>query len=429
MDDEMKIGSEIRKARSYRYIVFAIMALTYVMVYFHRTCPAVIAVDIQNYFRVSGTLLGLLSSAYFYPYAIMQLPTGLLVDSWGARKTVSSFMILAALGSVMMGLTSILGLAILGRVLVGIGVSTVFVSNFKLLTEWFEPRKFAVMGGIFMAMGGVGLLLSTAPLAWVSDLIGWRMTFVAVGVLSLVMASLVFKFVSDRPSDKGWPAAAVVSSPKDRATPNMGLLKGLKLVIIEKRFWPIAVWSFFVVGIFFSLAGLWGGPFLIHTYGLSKTSAGAVLSMSAVGLVIGSPFLGIMSDYFGRRPVLVGANLLLIMVCGAFYLFTDRLPHVLLYVLFFSLCLSTTALAPVIVAYTKELFPPGVAGTAVGLVNLFPFLGGPFYQVIFGAVLSAGAKAGGVYPVTSYQGIFLICLVSAMISMVIALLFRETLSR
>ncbi|NQU13047.1 MAG: MFS transporter, partial [Desulfobacteraceae bacterium] len=304
----MQSGLDNEKGGHYRYVIFGIISITYIMVFFHRMCPAVIAVDLQEYFKMSGTLLGLMSSAYFYPYAIMQLPVGLMVDSWGPRKTVSTFLILAALGSAMMGLSSELGLAIFGRVLVGVGVSTVFVSNFKLLTDWFEPRKFAIMGGIFMAMGGVGVLLSTTPLAWISNLIGWRMTFVAVGLLSLVMAFVVYKFVFDRPTDKGW---ALIAPPQgDGASQNVSIRKGLKMVLTERNFWPIAAWSFFVVGIFFGLAGLWGGPFLIHVYGLSKTGAGAVLSMSAVGLIIGSPFLGIMSNRFGRKPVLIGSNLL-----------------------------------------------------------------------------------------------------------------------
>ena len=424
MDHIAQNGSDIGSSGYYRYLVFAIISLTYVLVYFHRMCPAVIATDIQNYFGVSGTLLGLLSSAYFYPYAIMQLPAGLLMDSWGPRKTVSFFLILAAIGSVLMGLTPILGLAVLGRVLVGVGVSTVFVSNFKLLTQWFEPGRFAVMGGIFMAMGGVGVLLSTAPLAWISNFIGWRGTFVVVGMLSLVMAFLVFKFVFNQPSDKGWPA--ISQAPKDIATKSVSLLTGLKMVWNEKRFWPIALWNFFVVGVFFALAGLWGGPFLMHIYGLSKTSAGGVLSMSAVGLVIGSPFLGVISNHFGRKAILVGCSLVLIAVSFVFYFFTDALPLFVLYILFFFLCSSTTATAPVVVAYTKELFPLEVAGTSVGLVNLFPFLGGAFFQVIFGAVLSRGEQSGGVYSLNGYQNIFLLCLFSAIISFVVALLFKET---
>ncbi|UCC41782.1 MAG: MFS transporter, partial [Candidatus Aminicenantes bacterium] len=133
----------------YRYIICLVIFLGYVLVFFHRLCPAVIALDMQKAFGASGTLLGLLGSAYFYPYAIMQLPTGVLADSWGPRKTVSAFFLLAALGSVLMGIAPALSVAILGRILVGVGVSTLFVCNFKLLAEWFSPRKFVIMGGIF----------------------------------------------------------------------------------------------------------------------------------------------------------------------------------------------------------------------------------------------------------------------------------------
>ena len=81
----------------YRYIICLIIFLGYVLVYFHRLCPAVIALDMQEAFGISGTLLGVLSSAYFYPYAIMQIPSGLMADSWGPRKTVTTFFLLATL--------------------------------------------------------------------------------------------------------------------------------------------------------------------------------------------------------------------------------------------------------------------------------------------------------------------------------------------
>lgn len=424
----MKGNSKKENIKHYRYIIFAVISFAYIMVYFHRTCPAVIALDIQQYFDASGTLVGVLSSAYFYPYALMQLPTGLLVDSWGPRKTVSVFFALAAFGSAMMGLSSVLGMAIFGRILVGFGVSTVFVSNFKLLAEWFEPRKFTIMGGIFMAMGGVGILISTAPLAVVSDRIGWRMTFVVVGMISLIVAGFVYGIVSDSPSVKDWMP---ISSPLlDRSSTGKGrLFQGLKAVLTQKDFWPIALWAFFVTGIFFALAGLWGGPYLMHVYRLSKASAGGVLSMSAIGLVIGSPFLGFMANLIGRKLVLIGCNLALIMISFIFFLFIDTLPHAMLYILFFCLGLSSAAMAPVLIAYTKELFPLEIAGTSVGVVNLFPFFGGATFQIVFGAILSQGSMADGFYSSAMYQNMFLVCLLSAVLSVGIALLFRETLSR
>lgn len=419
--------SGIDRAKQYRYVIFTIISLAYVVVYFHRLCPAVIAVDMQQFFKISGSVLGLLSSAYFYPYAAMQLPAGILVDSWGSRKTVAAFFALAATGSIIMGLAPNMHLAFLGRTLVGIGVSTVFVSNFKLLAEWFRPREFTIMGGIFMGMGGVGVLFSTAPLAFLSNIIGWRMTLTVVGGISLMISALVYAFVLNRPADRGWPS--IVLAQKDQIQKKISLLEGFKMVLAEKAFWAVAVWSFFTIGIFFALAGLWGGPYLIQVYGLSKTSAGTILSMSAVALIVGSPLMGFLSNRVGRKYALAGCSFMLLGVCAVFYAFTDRLPHIMLYILFFCLCLCTSASAPVIVAAAKELFPIRIAGTSVAVVNVFPFIGGPFFQIILGAILSRAGREGDAYSIAGYHNMFLACLIGAFISLFVAAFLKETLSR
>ena len=278
-----------------------------------------------------------------------------------------------------------------------------------------------------MGMGGVGALFSTAPLALLSNIIGWRMTLTVVGGISLVMSALVYAFVFNRPADKGWPS--IVPAQKEQIQKKISLLVGLKMVLAEKDFWPVAIWSFFTVGIFLSLAGLWGGPYLIQVYGLSKTSAGAVLSMSAAALIVGSPLLGFLSNRVGRKSVLIGCSFLLIAVCALFYAFTDRLPHIMLYIVFFCLCLSTSASAPVIVAAAKELFPIRIAGTSVAIVNLFPFIGGSFFQIVLGAILSRAGQEGNAYSTAGYQNMFLSCLIGAFISLFVAAFLKETLSR
>jgi sugar phosphate permease len=277
-------------------------------VFFHRLCPAVIALDIQASFGLSGTLLGIFGSAYFYSYAIMQLPTGLMADSWGPRKTVSVFFVLAGIGSVLMGISPNLSVAIIGRVLVGLGVSTIFVCNFKLLSEWFTARQFVIMGGAFMAMGGIGALSSSAPLAWVSNVIGWRMTLIAVGIITLIMAILVYAFVRNRPSEMG---LTPIRKDRDETEPTISLADGIKMVVTTGRFWLISIWAFCVIGIGFAVGGLWGGPYLMQVYGLSKTAAGGVLSTFALALIFGSPLVGWLANRWGRKPVIICSSLVL----------------------------------------------------------------------------------------------------------------------
>jgi sugar phosphate permease len=409
-----------------RYRIFAIICFSYILVYFHRLCPAVIALDMQESFAATATLLGVLGSAYFYPYAIMQLPAGLLVDSWGPRKTVSIFFLLAAGGSVLMGVASTLSPAILGRLLVGVGVSTLFVSNFKLLAEWFTPREFVVMGGIFMAMGGVGALSSSAPLAWLSNLIGWRASLVAVGIVTLLMAVLLYVVVRDRPDDGVATGAKV--GPGDPQGPRIGLLEGMRRVVTSGRFWPISIWTFFTTGISFALGGLWGGPYLMRVYGLSKPAAGAVLSMFSVGLIVGSPILSGLSNRVGRKPIFVAMSLLFFAIFVLLYLSPAGLPVPLLYVLFSCISLCGGATGPIVATVSKELFPVAIAGTAVGTVNLFPFFGAALFQVVMGAIVGR-VEAGGEGPAPAYGAMFLFCLGCTAAALVTTCFLKETLPR
>lgn len=412
---------------AYRYFICLLIFLCYVLVFFHRLCPAVIALDIQSSFGITGTLLGVLGSAYFYSYAIMQLPTGLMADSWGPRKTVSTFFVLAGIGSVLMGVAPNLPVAILGRILVGLGVSTVFVCNFKLLSEWFSPRQFVLMGGAFMAMGGIGALFSSAPLAWASNVMGWRMTLIGVGIVSLIMAALVYIFVRNRPLELGLAAISVDPNPTE-ADQKIGLMQGMRMVIFSGRFWPVSIWAFCVIGISFAIGGLWGGPFLMQVYGLSKTAAGGVLSTFALALIVGSPSIGWIANRIGRKKVLMGCSLVLAAVSGLMCWFVDSMTLPLLYIMFFFLFFTGGSAGPVVAAVSKELFPISISGTSVGTVNLFPFMGGAIFQVIIGAVLTAGSNIQGQYALTGFRYMFLICLASALVALVASFFMKETLS-
>ena len=411
----------------YRYFICILIFCGYLLVYFQRLCPAVIALDIQAAFGVNETLLGVLASAYFYPYAIMQIPSGLLADAWGPRKSVSIFFLLAALGATLMGLTSDLTMAIVGRVMVGIGVSTLFVSNFKLFSEWFTPKQFVIMGGFFMATGGVGALISSAPLAWISNLIGWRMTLVAVGAVTLLMSLLIYCFVRNRPTDIGLSPLR----PHDNMAINHNptLWKGFKHVITSKRFWPLAIWAFFDTGISFALGGLWGGPFLIKVYSLSKTETGGVLSMYAASLIIGGPLMGWIANRFGRKIVFIGCSVLLTIVCGIFYFFTYQLNLFCLYILFFFIFLSGGPVGPVQAAASKELFPLAIAGTSIGTVNIFPFFGGAFFQVFVGALITRAESAGSTSALAGYHDMFTAYLIGAIISLIAACFVKETFGK
>ena len=425
----MTRNDPLAKVFRYRWIIFILLASGYILVYFHRLCPAVLAVDIMRDLGVGGSVTGLLGAAYFYPYALMQLPAGLLSDSWGPRKTITVFFIVAFAGSIVLGLAPTVAWAIFGRTIVGVGVAMLFVPTLKILAEWFRKREFAYMTGLLLATGGVGTLAATTPLVWLSSRVGWRNSFLLVGGMTLVMAILVGIFVRNRPADLGWPSP--LEPTPSEASSSIGLAAGVKKVLACGAFWPLAAWFFFDFGIFFSFAGLWGGPYLVHVYGMSREETGRILTMLAVGLVVGAPFVSWLSDrvFRRRKPVLVICAAGVIAVTGLLAFQTDGIPWWGLYGVYFLMTFFGNAAGVIAFTMNKELFPIGIAGTATGLVNLFPFFGGAVYQPVLGYVLERWDSAGEGFSTAGYQAAFLALFVSAIIAFGAALLTRETLER
>lgn len=419
------------KMLRYRWWIFATLGLAYFFVYFHRLSLSVVADDLVRDFRATAAAIGLMGSVYFYCYAVMQLPAGLLADSIGPRKTVTMFLLIAAVGSFLFGLAPTIEFAFIGRVLVGFGVSMVFIPTMKILSRWYRANEFASMAGIFNAVGGMGVLAGTWLLGLAATRMGWRLSFELIGLCTLAIVFLAWLVVRDHPGDKGWPDINELEPNTNPPAASIPLLAGMRRVLTTPHFWPVAVWFFFDCGIFFGFGGLWGGPYLMQVYGMNRTEAGAILSMIAWGMIIGSPLMGLLSDRLLRsrkKPFIICATLLSVELLFL-YLHPAGLSRPVLYAVFFTLSVLASAIVIVGFTTTKELFPVSIAGTSVGAVNLFPFLGGAVYMPLLGRVLDhfPGARPG-VYTTDGYTMLLLILFLSALGALICSLLMKETFS-
>ena len=420
------------KIMRFRWLIFIVLSLAYLFVYFHRLSLSVVANDLIKDFKTTASVMGLLGSIYFYCYAFMQLPAGLLSDSLGPRKSVTLFLIIASVGSILFGFAPTIKIAFLGRVLVGLGVSMVFIPTMKILSRWFHPHEFAFMAGILNAVGGMGVLAATWLLAVMTLFFGWRISFELIGCCTFLIVILVWFVVRDRPEDKGWPSIEELVREKGKIfepVKQIPLLQGVRRVISEKYFWPVAIWFFFDCGIFFGFGALWGGPYLRDVYGMTRAQAGTVLSMIAWGMIVGSPPLGFISDKLmkSRKKPFILCNLVLVIELAFLSIYPDGLPWIALYIFFFvfSICASSV----VIFGFTiiKELFPVEIAGTSTGMVNLFPFLGGAIFMPLLGRVLDAYPKSDtGAYSIEAYSILIFILLGAAVLSLICTFLTKET---
>ncbi len=435
----------------FRWLLFAILALAYCFVYFHRNCLSVVADDLAQEFTASASAIGVLGSIYFYCYAAMQFPAGLLSDSVGPRRTVTFSLLLAAAGSLVFALAPTLGVAKLARIMVGLGASMVFIPTMKILAQWFRAREFAFMSGLMQAAGGVGILAATSLLSLLVVYAGWRWSFGLIAGGTLLIVAGAWWIVRDRPSDKGWPSIAEIDqrvnvaqppSAEERlardltaangggvVVPKISLWRGVRTVLSEKYFWPVAIWFFFDCGIFFGFGSLWSGPYLSHTYGMSKVETGAVLSTIAWGMVLGGPLLGMLSQRVlrSRKKTFVLCTSALVILLLALTLFPAGLSRTALVVWFFLFSVSSSAIVVMGFTTTKELFPVEIAGTCVGMVNFFPFFGGAVFMPLLGQVLDAyGKNDAGQYPVQAYRLVLFVLLVASVLSLACTFLMKDT---
>ena len=424
----MAMATKDARLVNVRRLIFLFLALAYFFVYFHRLSLSVVADELAREFAASGASIGLLGSVYFYCYALMQFPAGILSDAVGPKKIIVSFLALASMGSVLFAFASSIEMAVFGRILVGLGVSMVFIPSMKIFSQWFKSNEFASVAGALNAVGGAGVLGGTWALALMAGHFGWRLSFVLIGVGTALISLLVWALVKDRPNERQRAIIFKPGAADKNGPPPMGWLGGARRVVSEKRFWPLAVWFFFDCGIFFGFGGLWSGPYLMDVHGMTRGEAGAVLSMIAWGMILGSPFLGFLSDRIvkSRKKIILACSLALAAQFFLLFMCPPHPPPALLYLFFFFFSVCSSSIVVIGFTTAKELFPVEIAGASLGSVNLFPFLGGAVFMPTLGNVLDAWPKTDGAYPTDAWSALIAILLASSLAAVACAFFIKET---
>jgi len=198
--------------------------------------------------------------------------------------------------------------------------------------------------------------------------------------------------------------------------------------VTRPAFWPLAIWFFCKYGIFTSFAGLWGGPYLMHVYGATKSQAGGVLSLVAVGMIVGSPLHVFVSNrvFKGRKPTLILASCVIVGITALLAFFTEVLSLAVISVLCFGLGVFASSVAVIGFTSARELFPARIAGTCFGLLNLFPFAGGALLQPLLGSILESRGKIGKAFSPAGYREAFFVLFLSALAALVASLFVKET---
>ncbi len=410
-----------------RWGVLVVPALLYFLSYFHRVAPVVVAGDLMAAFAVSAATLGALSAIYPYCFAAMALPGGSLADFLGARRTLVLGGLSMSTGSVLFGLAPGFGAAFAGRLLVGLGASVILIAGLRLAAEWFRTEEFATVVGASQSVGSIGAVAGTTPLALLVEQIGWRQGFVTIGAATALLAVACALTVRDRPEQ---PAGR-----RRPAEPGLReIIAGIPGVIGNPHSWAVGLISGGIYGGFAAFVGLWGVPYLTQVYELSRVRAANLVGLAALGLLVGAPLIGWLSDRLRRRrlPLLVmtGLNVFtwLALVGPATPIASGLLPLVC-----FLIGLGSSVVVLVFAAI-REVNDPRYVGVALGFHNLPTFLSFGLTQWVTGIVLDRywdGALVEGarVYGHHAYRTAFVLCLLLAAGAFVSACLAPETRGR
>jgi MFS family permease len=380
------------------FLAWATGAFFFFYAWVLRVAPSVMIEELMRDFALGGAVLGNLSAFYFYGYAGMQVPVGLMLDRFGPRRLMTIAALVCAGGCILFATSTAFWAVAAGRFLIGASAAFSLVGSMAVAGQWFPAHRFALLSGLAMMMGMAGGVFGQAPLRLSVEAFDWRSTMLMLAAGGVVIAICAWATVRDKQRSAGGFGA---------------ILTGLARVARKPQTWAIAIAGLGASAPLLGFAGLWGVPYLSATHGLDQTKAAAITSMMFIGWGIGAPIFGWLSDRIGKRRPPYVAGLLLCVVSMAAIVYVPGLP---------------------LSAVTALCFLCGFSGTAIGFVNCLVTGAGAVFQPLTGWLLDIGWKgqtmAGArIYDAAAYQYALTAIVAGTAVAFLSTMAIKETYCR
>lgn len=363
--------------------------------HFHRLAPTVIADHLMTDFKIGATGTGFFAAAFFYSYAVMQVPAGRLIDRFGPRLTTAWGLTLVAIATAMVGWAPSIQWAIATRIIAGAGASVLFAATVKRVAEEFPAHMFAAVHGTMLTLQNLSGMLILIPMASITNSLGWRWLFFTAGGAALLLA--IANGLAVSPPNHN----PVRTGGGEPAPPTLVPIRGaLRQIIVMRQTWPPFLVFLGSYSPYLAFSGLWGVPWLMNMYGLSRESATAVMLGFAGGALFVPPLLGWACERCQsyRVPLIWGMVACTLGWAALGMGLWLELPFVVMLVLIIIVGSASSSFGPTF-AVIKHLHPPQLLGVASGWQNSAGFLGGMILQPVLGWVIDLFA----IYDPTTQQ--------------------------
>jgi sugar phosphate permease len=401
-------------SRRTRIALIAALCIGYVASQFYRTANAAIAPELMRELSISPESMGAVTGVFFLMFAAMQIPAGVLLDRFGPRRVMSGLLLSAVAGSLVFAAADgALGLGF-GRGLMGAGCAAGLMGSMVVFARWFPQRYFATLAAVIFAVGGIGNLMATTPLAMASAAIGWRGAFTGMAGITVAMAAVLFLVLRDAPP--GHPVSA--RAPE---TPRQ-ILAGLGQVLRDRRIWYISAMQAVAYPILMTISALWAGPYLDEVYGLDAIARGNVLLALNVAMILGVLAYGPLDRLFdSRKWVVVAGTALTILLLAVLAAVPgwSLWQIVVLLVLFMGL----GGYQMILHAHTRAILPDHLVGRGLTVQNTAAFVGVFAMQWASGYIIGAFQGAGD--PALPYRVVFAFLAGATLIALLVYLRIED----
>jgi MFS family permease len=381
--------------------------------------------DLMRAFAIDAQRLGYLSAIYFYANVIFLFFAGTILDRFSTRRIILISLFICVAGTFAFALAKNYYLAAFYRFLTGIGSAFCFLSCIRLASRWFPAKRMALVSGLIVTMAMLGGMVAQTPLALLVQSVGWRLALQLDAALGLFIMLIIFINVKNYPLTQ---AAANLAEHKFLS--ELGYWRSFRMAYLKLQNWLCGIYTSLLNLSIFLLGAIWGSLYLMQVHHFNHQQATYPTSLIFIGTILGSPFMGWLSDKIGRRKplMLAGAIVSLAVVLCIIYM-----PGIGLWgysALFFLLGFTTSTQ---VVSYptVAESNPKMITATAVSVVSLCAISGGAIFQPLFGKLMDLSHDAVIIdkvhtYSLHDYHMGMAILPIAFLVALLAALFVKET---
>lgn len=376
---------------------------------FLRGSLGILSPTLSSEMQLSPETLSVVASSFFFAYALMQIPSGMLLDRFGARRTLSALLIFTTAGAAVFSMADSASELIAARILMGIGCAGIFSGAFFVVNQWVAPDKVMMQTGILNSFAAVGGLCATAPLAALITLFPWRDCFWAFTLGVAILLVCVAVGLREPPGASG----ARASRKETLSAVFAGVLRaiarpGVKRLVVVGI--PMSVQT--------AILGAWGAPYLRDVHGLDDIARGNVMLGMALTGIIGHPTYGLLARRFNTVKYVILGGALTILALTLVLVLVPQPPVPLVAAVFAGI--GFFAMYPMIAfAHARGLVPAELVGRGVAVTNMGIMSAIAMAQLVFGWIVGLFPAENGVSPEIAYRAGFAVLAAMTFVAIVI----------